>query len=43
MSAVNTYKAPARRRGERYLRDRNLLPSPKTLKNIESAERELLD
>ena len=41
MSAVNTNtrKSPARRRGERYLRDRNLLPSPKTLKNIESVKR----
>jgi hypothetical protein len=39
MSAVNTYKAPARRRGERYLRDRNLLPSPKSLKNVESVKR----
>jgi hypothetical protein len=39
MSAVNTHKSPAQRRGERYLRDRNLLASPKALKNIESVKR----
>jgi hypothetical protein len=39
MPAVNTYKSPAQRRGERYLLDRNLLASPKALKNIESVKR----
>ncbi len=39
MSAVNTHKSPTQRRGERYLRDRNLLASPKALKNIESVKR----
>jgi hypothetical protein len=39
MSAVNTYKSPAQRRGERYLLDRNLLASPKALKNIDSVKR----
>ena len=39
MSAVNTYKSPAQRRGERCLQDRNLLASPKALKNIERVKR----
>jgi hypothetical protein len=34
MPAVNTYKSPAQRRGERYLRD-----TPNTLKNIEGVKR----
>jgi hypothetical protein len=40
MSAVNTNtrKSPARRRGEQFLRDRNLLVSPKALSNIESVK-----
>ena len=40
MSAVNsnTRKSPARLRGERFLRDKNLLVSPKALSNIESAK-----
>ncbi len=39
MSAINTFKSPSQRRGERYLLDRNLLASPKALKNIESVKR----
>ena len=40
MSAVNisTRKSPARRRGEKFLRDKNLLVTPKALSNTESAK-----
>jgi hypothetical protein len=41
MSAVNTikYSSPSQRRGQRYLRDRNLLVSPQTLKHTELIKR----
>jgi hypothetical protein len=42
MSAVNTIKyssSPSRRRGECYLRDRDLVVFPKTLRNTETIKR----
>lgn len=41
MTAVNTikYSSPIQRRGQLYLRDRNLLASPQTLKNTDLVKR----